>query len=76
MPVPARGIISIGQFGVGIINISQFGVGVVSLGQFTVAAYALAQFAAAYSCIAQVGIYVDRGYGQVVYKLADLLGSA
>ena len=73
VPVPARGIISIGQFGIGIINISQFGIGVVTAGQFSVGAYALAQFAAAYSCIAQVGVYVDWGWGQVVYKLADLL---
>jgi len=27
MPVPAKGILSIGQFGMGIINISQFGGG-------------------------------------------------
>jgi hypothetical protein len=42
IPVPAKGIIAIGQFGIGIINISQFGVGIISIGQFTIAAYALA----------------------------------
>ncbi|HPE03886.1 MAG TPA: hypothetical protein PK101_04650, partial [Thauera sp.] len=30
MPVPARGIIAIGQFGFGIVNISQFGIGLFS----------------------------------------------
>ena len=73
IPVPAKGIIAIGQFGIGIINISQFGVGIISIGQFTIAAYALAQFAFAYSCIAQIGIYIDQGYGQIVRRLADLL---
>ncbi|SFM76093.1 zinc ribbon domain-containing protein [Thermodesulforhabdus norvegica] len=72
-PVVAKGLISIGQFGVGIINISQFGIGVVSISQFTIAFYALAQFALAYSLIAQIGVYVSKGYGQFVWKLADLL---
>lgn len=75
VPVVARGVIAIGQFGVGIINISQFGVGIFSLSQFTVAVYAIAQFALAWSCIAQIGIYVDQGYGQIVRRLADLLGA-
>ena len=73
MPVPARGIISIGQFGIGVINISQFGIGVVSISQFTIAAYALAQFAIAYSLIAQMGLYIDKGYGQLVRNLIDLI---
>jgi hypothetical protein len=73
VPVVARGIIAIGQFGVGLVNISQFGIGLFSLSQFTVAGYALAQFAAAYACIAQIGIYVEQGYGQFVVRLADLL---
>lgn len=76
VPVVAKGIISIGQFGVGIINISQFGIGVLSISQFTIAYYAVAQFALAYSCIAQFGVYIDRGYGQIVKQLADLLGAA
>lgn len=75
MPVVAKGFISIGQFGVGIFNISQFGIGLFSISQFTIATYALAQFALAYSCIAQFGLYMDRGYGQVVLKLADLIRS-
>jgi len=73
MPVPAKGIISIGQFGIGIINISQFGVGIVSLSQFTVAVYALAQFAVAYSLIAQIGLYINRGYGQLVWNVLELI---
>lgn len=75
VPVVAKGIISIGQFGMGIINISQFGIGVISISQFTIAIYAVAQFAFAYSCIAQIGIYIDQGYGQILTKLTDLLGS-
>ena len=72
-PVVAVGVISVGQFGAGIINISQFGIGVVSVSQFTVAGYAVAQFALAYSCIAQFGIYIDRGAGQMVRSLGQLL---
>ena len=72
-PVPAKGIIAIGQFGFGVVNISQFGVGVFSLAQFTVAGFAIAQFAIAHSLIAQLGIYIDKGYGQVVVSIAELL---
>jgi hypothetical protein len=74
MPVPAKGVIAIGQFACGIITISQFGIGVVSISQFTVAAYALAQLALAYSLIAQVGIYIHQGHGQWVKSLSDLMG--
>jgi hypothetical protein len=73
MPVPAKGIISIGQFGIGLINISKFGVGVISVSQFTVAVYALAQFAAAYSLIAQIGVYIHQGYGQRVWNVFELI---
>ncbi|MBN2580455.1 MAG: hypothetical protein JXB10_15835 [Pirellulales bacterium] len=72
MPVPAKGIIAVGQFGMGIINISQFGLGVISLGQFTIAGFAVAQFAVAYSCIVQMGLYLHEGYGQFVLNLLDL----
>ena len=74
VPVVAKGIIAIGQFGVGFINISQIGVGFISLSQITVAVYALAQLAFAYACIAQIGLCIDRGYGQVIIKLTELLG--
>jgi hypothetical protein len=72
-PVVAKGIIAIGQFGVGFINISQIGIGIISVSQFTIGFYALAQIAFAYSLIAQIGVYIESGYGQVVWKLADLL---
>ena len=68
-----KGIISIGQFGIGIINFSQFGIGIISISQFTVAVYALAQIAFAYSLIAQVGLYVSTGYGQVVWNIVELI---
>ncbi len=73
-PVVAKGIIAIGQFGVGVVNISQIGIGVFSMGQITLAYYALAQIALANSLIAQVGIYIESGYGQAVWKLSELLG--
>jgi hypothetical protein len=73
VPVVAKGVIAIGQFGVGVINISQFGLGFLSLGQFTAAAYAIAQFGFANKLIAQIGIYVEEGMGQFVWKLSDLL---
>ena len=73
-PVPARGIIAIGQFAIGVVSISQFGIGVFSVSQFTIAGFALAQFAVAYSLIAQLGLYVDKGYGQVVHNIFDLIG--
>ncbi len=73
-PVPARGIIAIGQFAIGVVTISQFGIGVLSVSQFTIAGFALAQFAIAYSLIAQLGLYVDKGYGQVVRNIFDLIG--
>ena len=75
LPVPARGVIAIGQFATGIVTISQFGLGVVSISQFTVAGFALAQFALAYSLIAQLGIYVHEGHGQLVMRLSQLMGS-
>ena len=74
MPVPAKGVIAIGQFACGVFTLSQFGVGVVSVSQFTIAGYALAQFALAYSLVAQFGIYIHQGQGQLVKKLAELLG--
>jgi hypothetical protein len=73
-PVPAVGVIAIGQFACGIVTLSQFGVGVVSVSQFTVAGFALAQFALAYSLIAQMGLYLHEGHGQLVLNLMKLLG--
>ena len=73
IPVPAKGIIAIGQFACGIFTLSQFGFGVISVSQFTVAGYALAQFALAYSLIAQIGIYFHQGHGQLVKSIAELI---
>ena len=73
-PVPARGVIAIGQFGIGIVTISQFGIGIISISQFTIAAFAVAQFAVAYSLIAQMGLFFGTGYGQLVRNILELIG--
>jgi len=73
MPVPAKGVIAIGQFAAGIITISQFGVGVISVSQFTIAGFALAQFGIAYSLIAQFGLFINEGHGQIVRNILDVL---
>jgi len=72
-PVPARGIIAIGQFAVGIVSISQFGIGIVSISQFAIAGFALAQFAVAYSIVAQIGLFFDKGHGPMVWNVLDLI---
>jgi hypothetical protein len=69
-PVPAIGVIAIGQFACGIVCIAQFGIGLVSISQFTIAGFALGQFALAYSLIAQFGLYLGEGHGQFVISLA------
>jgi hypothetical protein len=73
VPVPARGVIAIGQFACGIFTLSQFGIGLVSVSQFTIAGFALAQFALAYSLIAQIGVYFHEGRGQIVKSLEEIL---
>ena len=73
VPVPAKGVIAIGQFACGVFTLSQFGVGLVSVSQFTIAGYALAQFAFAYKLIAQIGVYISEGHGQIVRSLAEIL---
>jgi hypothetical protein len=72
MPVPARGIIAIGQFGLGVVTISQFGVGLISVSQFTLSGFALAQFGIAYVLIAQFGLFVEKGWGQFVRRFSDV----
>jgi hypothetical protein len=74
VPVPARGIIAIGQFACGFVTIAQFGIGLVSISQFTLAVYALGQFAFAWSLIAQFGIYIQSGHGQLVKSVSQVLG--
>jgi hypothetical protein len=74
VPVVAKGIVAIGQFGCGVFTIAQFGVGVVTVSQFAAGFFALAQIGIAYDLIAQIGLYVNRGYGMVVHSLSSLLG--
>jgi hypothetical protein len=74
MPVVAKGIIAIGQFGCGVITIAQFGIGLFAVGQFALGGFVLAQFAAAYSLIAQVGLYLHEGHGQLVRGVSQLVG--
>jgi len=72
-PVPAKGVIAIGQFAFGVVTISQFGLGVFSVSQFTIAGFALAQMAIAYTLIAQLGLFLHHGRGQLVWSLADII---
>ena len=73
VPVPARGVLAIGQFGIGIITIAQFGVGVITVAQFGAGVFALAQFALAYTLIAQLGLYLHSGRGQMILSLLELI---
>ncbi len=73
LPVPARGVIAVGQFAVGVIAISQFGIGLISVSQMTLAGWALCQIGAAGSLIAQIGVYVFAGKGQLVVSLHEAL---
>ena len=82
----ARGVIAIGQFGIGLITIAQFGVGLLfGFGQFvlglTVVAqfaigliFALGQFAVGYVAIGQfaAGYYIlcQIGFGEFVWSMA------
>src|SRR5262245_33088423 len=61
----AKGVIAIGQFGVGAITIAQFGVGLIfGLGQFTIAPLAVGQFAAGLFAAGQFGLGLLAGAGQ------------
>lgn len=72
-PVPAKGIIAIGQFAIGVFTLSQCGIGLFSVSQFTIAGVALAQFALAYNLIAQFGIFLHQGRGAFVMSLAEIV---
>ena len=76
VPVVARGVVAIGQFGLGLVNISQFGIGLFSLAQFTIARYAIAQFAIARYALCQMGIGHDsaESLGQMLISFKDALG--
>ncbi|AQQ72315.1 hypothetical protein SMSP2_02698 [Limihaloglobus sulfuriphilus] len=69
MPVPAVGIISVGQVGLGIINISQFGLGIFSVHQFGIAGISISQFTISCTGITQLGIFIFRGIGQITMDL-------
>ena len=73
VPVPARGVITVGQFACGIVTISRFGIGLVSVSQFTIAGLALAQLAFAWKLIAQIGICIAEGRGQPVWSRMEIL---
>lgn len=61
----ARGVIAIGQFGIGAITIAQFGVGFVfGLGQFMLAPLSVGQFAFGLCAAGQFGIGLLAGAGQ------------
>jgi hypothetical protein len=74
MPVPARGILAVGQFACGVVTVAQFGVGLVCVAQFAIAGWALAQIAVGWSIFAQIGLFVHSGRGQIVAALSRLLG--
>jgi hypothetical protein len=73
MPVPAKGILAIGQFACGVVTVAQFGVGLVTVAQFAAAGWALGQFAFGWSILAQIGIFIHSGHGQIVAGLTRLL---
>jgi hypothetical protein len=62
----ARGVIAIGQFGIGAVTVAQFGVGLVfGFGQFVVAPLAVGQFAFGLLAAGQFGIGLLAGAGQI-----------
>ncbi|MEE4357290.1 MAG: hypothetical protein V2I97_12560 [Desulfococcaceae bacterium] len=73
-PVPAVGIISIGQFALGIINISQFGIGILNLSQFAFTVFGICQICLSYSALAQIALVWEKGYGQMIFSVKELLG--
>ncbi len=73
VPIVARGIVAIGQFGVGVVTLAQFGVAI-AICQIGVGVVALAQIAAAWSVIAQIGLYVYWGWCQVAINLPEIIG--
>jgi hypothetical protein len=62
----AKGIIAIGQFGIGAITIAQFGIGALfGLGQFVIAPVAVGQFAGGLVALGQFGFGVLHGVGMI-----------
>ena len=61
----AKGIVAIGQFGIGAITIAQFGIaGIFGIGQFMLAPIAVGQFAFGLLAAGQFGIGLLAGAGQ------------
>ncbi len=69
-PVPAKGIIAIGQFAAGVVTISQFGIGIINISQFSIGYMSLAQIAIAQYAVAQIAIAYD-GIAQIGWFLKD-----
>ncbi|MFH0965667.1 MAG: hypothetical protein V2A58_16845 [Planctomycetota bacterium] len=62
----ARGIIAIGQYGVGLVVIAQFGLGAVTVAQFGIAALlGFGQFILATATVAQFAVGILFGLGQI-----------
>lgn len=66
----ARGVIAVGQFGIGAITVAQFGVGLIAgLGQFVVAPIAVGQIAGGLVAVGQFAIGLLFGAGMVATGL-------
>lgn len=62
----ARGVVAVGQFGIGAVTIAQFGVGLIfGFGQFVLAPLAVGQFAFGLLAAGQFGIGLLAGAGQI-----------
>lgn len=62
----AKGVVAIGQFGIGAFTVAQFGIGAVfGLGQFVLAPIAIGQFAGGLVAIGQFGFGVLHGIGMI-----------
>lgn len=71
----AKGVIAIGQFGIGAITFAQFGVGLVfGLGQFMLAPFAIGQFAGGLAAAGQFGLGILAGAGQFATGLLKTWG--
>jgi hypothetical protein len=66
-PVPAKGIIAIGQFGIGLVTIAQFGVGLITAAQFGAGIWILAQIALGWTGVAQIGVFPGGGGGPMIW---------
>ena len=66
-PVPARGIVAIGQFAVGFLTIAQFGLGFLTVAQFGAGFWILGQMVLGWTGIAQIGFLPGGGIGQIIW---------